>query len=800
MQEPRQPRPSRLRTLASGGALILFLGASTPGCPIVDALFAIWFGGPTLEFALSCARADIDDVYDAIDYCDTLAPDEFMSCMASCSLVYEEFSPNAKNAQNGDELFWTENNFRVLHASPNTALPAGAVEVIDYGRIPAGVALDLTGGHAYWTDFRANAIYRATLGGTSLETLPLTGLGATGLAFENATGMLWWTTGPAGSIQKGNPNGTGIATVLSGLPGPGDIALDETAGKVYWADFHTTGTDIKRANLDGSSIETIHTSTGALLNITLELSGGKVYWSDATNDAIRRANLDGTSVETIVTVASGPTALAVDAGASKIYWSDAATLDIRTANLDGSSATTIKGFSPAGDLALDLANGHIFFSGLMDGRMKRMNLDGTGEISLSIPFGLTAEIAVDESRSKVYWLKQTGELIRGNFDGTSVDTIATAIAATSLAFDTATDKLYWSASSNIMRSDPDGGNVETLVSGLTFLTEVAVDGAAGYIYWINQTQIGRANLDGTGAGTLVTESSFARDLAARGGLLYWTITDKVRSIPANGPFVVTDIHTGLESPFFVSVTDNFIYWHLAFSNDIQRSALDGTGLETVAAGNRISSFVVAGTPTLPVELVDFHTVVHDGSAILRWRTASEQDVSGFEVQQQLHGEALNSWTVLGFEPARGGESTETTYSLATDVLEPGDYRFRLRMIDTDGSFEYSPIVNLFIPDVAPIRLTLPYPNPFKESATFTFSARRHHDAQVEASDGVHTVEVFDVLGRRVREMYRGNSEQSRRSIELTLDGSGLSAGTYFIVARSENGHSVTQRAVYVGAN
>ena len=81
----------------------------------------------------------------------------------------------------------------------------------------------------------------------------------------------------------------------------------------------------------------------------------------------------------------------------------------------------------------------------------------------------------------------------------------------------------------------------------------------------------------------------------------------------------------------------------------------------------------------------------------------------------------------------------------------------------------------------PLRSALsdPYPNPFKETTTFTLN--------LDASDEVR-VEVFDVLGRRVDVLFEGNVP-SGSPISIDFSRGTLPAGTYFI--RTE-GRSVSQ--------
>jgi len=57
-------------------------------------------------------------------------------------------------------------------------LDGSGIEVLATGYPdPNGIALDISGGKLYWTDWANGALYRANLNGTGLETL-ITGLTA----------------------------------------------------------------------------------------------------------------------------------------------------------------------------------------------------------------------------------------------------------------------------------------------------------------------------------------------------------------------------------------------------------------------------------------------------------------------------------------------------------------------------------------------------------------------------------------------------------------------------------------------
>lgn len=90
---------------------------------------------------------------------------------------------------------------------------------------------------------------------------------------------------------------------------------------------------------------------------------------------------------------------------------------------------------------------------------------------------------------------------------------------------------------------------------------------------------------------------------------------------------------------------------------------------------------------LPVELKNFDVnKISENSVELIWETGIETDNMGFEIQFQ-RGE-YGDWQTAEFIAGRGNNSA---YSQTLENLLPGQYYFRLRQIDLNGSESFSPI-------------------------------------------------------------------------------------------------------------
>jgi len=101
---------------------------------------------------------------------------------------------------------------------------------------------------------------------------------------------------------------------------------------------------------------------------------------------------------------------------------------------------------------------------------------------------------------------------------------------------------------------------------------------------------------------------------------------------------------------------------------------------------------------LPVELTTFTATTTTNNVQLNWTTATEVNNYGFEILRQTRlpeGKGQNDrWSLLGFVEGHGNSNSPKEYSFVDESVFPGLYQYRLKQIDTDGSFEYSEIIEV----------------------------------------------------------------------------------------------------------
>ena len=96
---------------------------------------------------------------------------------------------------------------------------------------------------------------------------------------------------------------------------------------------------------------------------------------------------------------------------------------------------------------------------------------------------------------------------------------------------------------------------------------------------------------------------------------------------------------------------------------------------------------------LPVELTLFTATIVKNEINLLWKTETEVDNYGFNVERRINE---GEWNNIGFVEGHGNSNSPKEYSYNDKDLFAGGskFQYRLKQIDTDGSFEYSDVVEV----------------------------------------------------------------------------------------------------------
>jgi hypothetical protein len=169
---------------------------------------------------------------------------------------------------------------------------------------------------------------------------------------------------------------------------------------------------------------------------------------------------------------------------------------------------------------------------------------------------------------------------------------------------------------------------------------------------------------------------------------------------------------------------------------------------------------------LPVTLIDFSATPNDNKIALRWNTSSEVGNLGFEVQRSKDGA---SWSVLGFVNGAGNSTATIKYGYTDEKLSSGvRYYYRLKQIDIDKRFTYSPVVSAMLDKREGFLLDQNYPNPSRGETNIRFTLPQK--TRVNLS-------LYDISGRLVKVLVNETKEAGTHAI--ILNSGMLTKGMYF---------------------
>jgi hypothetical protein len=148
--------------------------------------------------------------------------------------------------------------------------------------------------------------------------------------------------------------------------------------------------------------------------------------------------------------------------------------------------------------------------------------------------------------------------------------------------------------------------------------------------------------------------------------------------------------------------------------------LNGRALSTTGAlifGSIVATLCDA--VALPVQLVNFDvTKTSSNNVQITWITAAEVNVSRFEVQASING---STFFTVATTLAKGNNFPTRYTQQDFRVNNTGVRFYRLKMIDKDGSFSYSPVRSVKFSDLKAGLINI-YPNPAGNIITVTVNS------------------------------------------------------------------------------
>jgi hypothetical protein len=213
-------------------------------------------------------------------------------------------------------------------------------------------------------------------------------------------------------------------------------------------------------------------------------------------------------------------------------------------------------------------------------------------------------------------------------------------------------------------------------------------------------------------------------------------------------------------PFTINInqTDAFI----DLGRILLRQGSTGSSPDLVIDGIRVGN--TWNDAPLPVELSSFTSNTNGRNVQLSWETKTEKNSDKFVIERQTIGAA---WEAIGSVKAAVLSNSPKNYSYTDTKLQSGKYQYRLKMIDNDGSFAYSKIVETEVAVPKDFAVSQNYPNPFNPSTKINYQVPV--DAKV-------ILEVYNIAGQKVSELV--NQEQLAGYYSVDFGASKFSSGVY----------------------
>lgn len=186
-----------------------------------------------------------------------------------------------------------------------------------------------------------------------------------------------------------------------------------------------------------------------------------------------------------------------------------------------------------------------------------------------------------------------------------------------------------------------------------------------------------------------------------------------------------------------SSAGNDFSWDIPDFSTTQAVTFYLTGYNSTHEGGllRLGAITLSGSVSLPIELTAFHAKLAGNSVHLDFSTASERDNDYFSIERSSDG---HSFSEIGRVKGAGDSNGPQYYIFTDDQPLPGKNYYRLKQVDFDGKYAYSPAVSVKISGASALSLM---PSPVQDQLRMVLDKAAREDGQWQ---------VFDLDGRLVR--------------------------------------------------
>ena len=173
--------------------------------------------------------------------------------------------------------------------------------------------------------------------------------------------------------------------------------------------------------------------------------------------------------------------------------------------------------------------------------------------------------------------------------------------------------------------------------------------------------------------------------------------------------------------------------------------------------------------SLPITLLNFNGEKEANKHILSWQTSSEENSDHFLIMHSTDGV---SFETIGQVKAKGQSNVLQHYGFTNATPSSSANYYKLKMVDTDGSYEYSKIIVL---NEKNNNNYMFYPNPVRDRIVYNFE---------NTSDNNVSIQIHDVLGKTLLSKTR---KVDKGINQIYISVADLSEGSYVMTISHSDG-------------
>ena len=181
--------------------------------------------------------------------------------------------------------------------------------------------------------------------------------------------------------------------------------------------------------------------------------------------------------------------------------------------------------------------------------------------------------------------------------------------------------------------------------------------------------------------------------------------------------------------------------------------------------------IITVDPIVPVELTSFSATIDKNDVILSWSTATETNNQGFEIQRRNINQS--EYKIVGFVEGNGTTTEVKSYTFSEKNVFTGNYGYRLKQVDYDGTFEYSEEIKVGMTPTLEYSVSQNYPNPFNPTSTIQYTIPKM---------GFVKISIYNILGNEIKVLI--SEEKIPGNYEITFNAKELASGIYFYKIRT----------------